>query len=149
MLLCCCWARLWTGDLPAFLWALCSWKGKWPGTSMREVGQKIQIPTHLTLLSDATALIGSDTIQLLSQVRLAGKWGEKLKGSKSLHYLMANNPLMKQIFKCLKLKILDTMNIYFAAADTAKVSKSPGRFYTPATFTLYQILIFIFKEVKD
>jgi len=43
--------------------------------SMIEVGQEKEIPTHLTLLSNATPLIGINALQLLSQVRLARKWG--------------------------------------------------------------------------
>lgn len=41
---------------------------------------------------------------------------------------MVNNPLMKQIFKCLKVKILYTINVSFCATDTAKASNSPERF---------------------
>lgn len=41
---------------------------------------------------------------------------------------MANNSLMKPIFKCLEVKILDPIHVSFAAADTAKASNSPESF---------------------
>lgn len=44
---------------------------------------------------------------------------------------------MKQTFKCLKVKILDTINMSFAATDIAKVSSSPERFLY--TYNIYII----------
>lgn len=70
------------------------------GTSMREVGQKIQIPSQLTA-TDAAALAGSDTLQLLSQVRLEESGERNSREAKISSYFVANDLLMKQISKSL------------------------------------------------
>lgn len=64
---------------------------------------------------------------------------------------MDNNSLMKQIFKCLKVfgVFFDTINVSFAATDTAKASNSPERFLYTYNCYIIPDPDFIFKGVKD
>lgn len=54
--------------------------------------------------------------------------------------------IMKQIFKCLKVKILYTINVSFSAIDTAKASNSPERFLYTNNFYIIQDPDFYFQR---